>query len=399
MDWIEKFLAATEGTSSPEQFRLWAAITAISGALERRVWTITRNGPLFPGIYTLLVGPPASGKNVAINPVRAIWSKVNKLQIAPDNVTKPILIESLSKSLRMIFNEETGALEDPFCALNVCVPEFGVFFTNHDLEFISVLNYIFDDPPSYKEERVSAGVREAVRPHLTILAGTQPDYLGTFMPEQAWGMGFASRLIMIYGTSPPPTNLFEHINGHDYFNELGEELNTVFNLYGQFQWHKEAADELLAWHYAGAPPVPEHNKLQHYNGRRVLNVMKLSMISAISRGPKLIVLPEDVDRAKTWLLSAEVLMPDIFRAMGAKSDSQVIDDLHYHLYKEWSMVMPRDRKDMPEAILWDFLKQKVPSERIPKIIEAAVRSGAIAVGKYPGYYVPRPMTNIAKSDV
>ena len=65
-DWITNFLDYTAAIPSPASFRLWSAITAISGVLERKVWIQTAQSFLYPNLFTLLVGPPATGKTQAI---------------------------------------------------------------------------------------------------------------------------------------------------------------------------------------------------------------------------------------------------------------------------------------------------------------------------------------------
>ena len=45
MDFVSKFLEMTEERPTPEIFRKWAAITTLSGALEKRIWTRTKAGP------------------------------------------------------------------------------------------------------------------------------------------------------------------------------------------------------------------------------------------------------------------------------------------------------------------------------------------------------------------
>jgi hypothetical protein len=63
------------------------------------------------------------------------------------------------------------------------------------------------------------------------------------------------------------------------FREAKAHLRTQ----GRVHLGKPAIDEINAWNQAGCPPSPGHSKLLHYNGRRALHVIKLSMISAVSR--------------------------------------------------------------------------------------------------------------------
>jgi len=388
MAWIEQFLQETEKIPTPEIFRKWAAITAISGALERKVWINAAGGPIYPNLFTLLVGPPASGKSNAIKPVSELWGKMKGLCKAPDNVTKASMIDALGRAMRTVIHNG-GSSATTFCALNVIAPEFGVFFTHHDLEFLSVLNHIYDDPPSYKEERRTVDPVNILRPHMVILAGTQPDYLGTFLPDEAWGMGFASRLIMIYAGECPTGDFFAPYNNQT--PELITDLHRIFELDGEFEWEEAARNEINSWRASGCPPRPTHGKLTHYVGRRAVHTAKLAMISCVSRGDEMVITMEDIDNAREWLIENEKNMPDIFKAMNMKSDGQIIKELHHYLYQMYATTSLDKRKPIHEKVIWRFLENKVPSPTIPKIIEGAEKGGYIQRAPYPDEWIPVAM--------
>lgn len=388
-DWIETYVAETSKVPSPAIYRLWSAITAISGAMERKTWTAGSAGFIYPNLFTLLVGPPATGKTNAIGPIRNLWAGIKSLNLAPDNVNKATLVTTLQKSLRIIIGA-SGTLS--FSSLAVPASEFGVFFTNYDLEFLSVINHIYDNPPTYNEVRISAGERSVTKPHLVILAATQPDYLGTFLPEAAWGMGFTSRLILIYSSEEQVSDLFAAQSIQS--DKMRAGLEAIFNLTGEFVWTPEAKAELHAWHRAGGPPRPTHSRLTHYVGRRSLHVVKLAMISSVSRSHEMIVTVEDVERGRDWLLNAEKTMPDIFRAMNQKSDSQIISELHLHLWRLWATNTLGNRKPLHEKVLYEFLQARIPSEKIAKIIEVAKKTGFISQATLPDEYIPNPIKGI-----
>lgn len=138
-------------------------------------------------------------------------------------------------------------------------------------------------------------------------------------------------------------------------------------------WEPDAADKLAKWHRAKGPPTPQHSKLIHYNNSRTMFAIKLSIISAISRSQQLTITEYDVTRALAWLIDAEALMPDVFREMAGKSDTAIIDELQFMLteYKK------KFRKAATTDVVWDFLRQRVPSEKIEKIMLTAQRSGIV----------------------
>lgn len=388
-DFIQGFMEATKGIPSPAIFREWTAITTVSGALERKTWTEGSARPIYPNLFTLLVGPPGSGKTNAIWKGRELWRGLKPFFVSPDNLTKASLVDAIAKSLRTVIAEDGGSMQ-AFCALNIACSEFGVFFTAHDTEFLSVLNEIYEGPPSYSEERRTSTNVDIIKPHITMMAGTQPDFLGSFMPEEAWGMGFASRLIMVYADSAPKARIFRNEGNNSSVAHLLAPLIKIYSLKGEFLWTEEAIDVIYNWQDGGFLPRPEHNKLRHYNERRMVHTVKLSMVAAASRAASLTVTAEDVERAKSWLLAAEVKMPDIFYSMAQKSDSQLIDDMHFYIYQLWAANPREKRPDVDEEVLYKFLSEKVPSERVQRIIDQAEKMGVIRQGYLPGSWTPRP---------
>lgn len=395
MDWIDGYLQYTEGTPTPDIYRLWSGITAISGALERRVWVDTARMSLYPNLFTLLVGPPATGKSVAISPVVALWKRVRKLHVAPDNVTKASLVDALFRSKRNIV--VPGDLIE-YSSLLVPCPELGVLIPKHDLEFLSVVNHIYDCPPHYREERryltIDDKNPDVPFPQLTILAGTQPMFLASMLPEEAWGMGFTSRLVMIYAGTAPKVDLFAGIEDRSALaGRLAAKLTELASdqYRGRFSFTESAVNEIRSWHSQDLAPVPTHTRLIHYNGRRILHFLKLCMVASASRGTDLTIRIEDVNRARDWLLQSEIRMPDVFREMTQKSDAQVVGELHYFMWQRWGLLPKDKRKPMPETVIYEFLRHRVPSEKIGKLLEVAEKSGIIVRLAGTTTWYPRPL--------
>ena len=118
------------------------------------------------------------------------------------------------------------------------------------------------------------------------------------------------------------------------------------------------------------------------------------MISSASRSGDLHVTVDDFERARDWMLTIEQTMPDVFRAMGQRSDTQVLSDLHFHLYRIWSSVALDKRKPIPESVIYDFLQSRVPSEKITRLVEVAERAGYIRKAMYPGEWIPNTLQKV-----
>lgn len=376
----------TDGIPSPEIFRLWTGISIISGALERRVWVETARSAIYPNLFILFVAPPAVGKSQAIEYASELWRGTKKLLLAPDNVTTASMVDALFKASRRIITEQQQVVE--YHSMLVCCSELGVLMPGHDLAFMSTLNYIYDNPRVYHETRRTRDRDvEIIHPQLNIIAGTQPGFMANILPEEAWSMGFTSRLIMIYSSVCPYADLFERQEPRaELRSSLLERLVGFTQILGHFQWTVEAKAELVRWHREGCDPVPGHSKLQHYNKRRILYTIKLSMTAAIARSGALVITLEDLNRARDWLIAAEQVMPDIFREMVQHSDAQVIQELHYFAFQ----IFQKERKAVHESRLIHFLQNRVPSEKVMRILELCDKSNVLCREAGSAHYTPKP---------
>lgn len=393
MDFLADYMAYTDGVPSPEIYRKWSAIMGLSGALERRCWTYSARLQVYPNIYVFLVGSPAVGKTVAINPVAQLWTDTPKLHVAPHNLTRASLVDALLRSSRDFFT--ANGLYDYHSMLIPC-RELGVFVSTYDLSFLSVLNDVYDNPPSYREERRSLEGRQPdiSNPHLTLIAAAQPDFLAAILPEEAWGQGFMSRIIMVFAGVPIVLDdpFDETPTDSIAYRRLLDHLTALSEVYGQFSWSEPAKADFKQWYRHGFPPKPDHIRLQHYCSRRVLHIIKLAMLSSAARSTDLQIAQEDMDRAREWLLEAENTMPDIFRAMMSRSDAQTLRDLHYALWRIWMVKPIPEREPIPDSIPYEWLSERVPSERVWSIMQIAERSGLLK--KTPFGWIPRPIQEL-----
>jgi hypothetical protein len=389
----------TDADDTPALYRKWAAISMVGGALERRVWaSVGKQGGqprlTYPNLYVFLVGAPGVGKSV-INDIRTMWREAFEPQtsspafyVAPDNMTHAAMIDRLAKSKRS-FLPPTGSPYE-YHSLLVAAEELGVFLNSYDQEFIGSLNSIFNCPAIHSEERRYGPAQEIEIkcPMLNILGGAQPAWISTVFPEEAWGMGLTSRIIMIYASSGEPADPFAGKEMPVERTLLKGRLGKLSQLYGELKFDTAAQHRLRDWALAGGPPTPTHSKLEHYCRRRVLHIIKLATISSVSRhnGVRSIELI-DVERAFEWLLEAEKVMPDAFRSMKGRSDHQVIEELYEFMLRLYNM---SQNKGVHENRLYSFLMDRVPAEKAPRILEAAERANMIERIGGSNIYKPRP---------
>lgn len=377
-NWVDAFVEATEHLPSPELFRKWSGIAAVAGAIERKVWVRSSLGDLFPNLYTVLVGPPGVGKTVATATVENLWRNITTgssgLHVAPKSLTKASLIDSLNdaKRTKTVIGEHSIHLE--FNSLLINAGELGVLLPQYDPDFMNILTDIYDGRV-YEEKRRSQDRHIIIKkPQLNILAATTPSYLNSTLPEGAWDQGFLSRTFLIFSGETVLIDLFsdeeEEAEEEERYAMLRSDLRQINDLVGQLRITPEAKEVFRTWHKSGGKPAPEHPKLVHYLTRRSAHLLKLCIVASVSRGDDMLLTLPDFQQALGWLLEAEQAMPDVFRALGAKGDGQMIEEAYHFLYTVWMA----KKEPIPEHRLVNFLAERVPSYNILKIIEIMERS-------------------------
>ena len=387
MDFVDQFVKFTEERPSPEIFRKWAAITTLSGALEKRVWTMTKAGPQFANLYVMLVAPPGVGKSQAINPAEQLLKATKKYHIAPNSVTAASFIDALVKAHRTVLLPDNKILQ--YHHIFVFAAELGVFLNTHDLNFLSIINELFDHKDSYREERRHS-LKEPIeipRPMTTLLVGSQPGFLATLLPDAAWTMGWTSRMLMVYSSTAPDVPLFgEYKNQDKIMSGLVKKLDEVADYYGEMKWDQSAIAEMERWRKDKWAPVPDHPKLANYLPRRgTIFMVKLAMIAAMSRGETLAIRLQDVERARGWLLEIESLMPCIFRDMIMRSDDQVIEEVFQYSFE----IYLKHRTPLASAQILRFLAQRTPAEKAERILSLMEKSGIFERVAGTETYIPR----------
>ncbi len=400
-DLITDFAALVEGGNTPEIYQTWAAIGLVAGALERRVWMTSNKGPAFPNLYTLLVGPPGSGKFV-IEIVRELWqdtvepgTDIKAFSVSPDNLTKASILDFLAESRKVKIIPGASPIE--YRSVLVAAEEFGSFLHAYDMEFIHLLNALYNNKAFYSEWRRTSTVKrlELEFPQLNIIGGAQPAYFAGTFPEEAWSTGLARRIVMVYSDNESIVDLFAPVaDKSSVKRQLLDQLGWLSALWGEMRFGSEALAAFTKWHMAGGLPKPTHSRLESYNRNRSLTIIKLCMISRAAqmghRRPspaEFTIQLFDFQRAVGWLLEAEARMPDIFRAMRGISDASIMEEVHRFVFKWYNS---NKQSPVPKTLIMQFLIPRVPSEKLERIFVGMVSAGLL---EYVGNdaYVPRPM--------
>lgn len=396
--WIGSFLEFTEDFECPPIWRQWAAISTIAAVLERKVWATTTKGDLYPNMYVILVGAAGTGKSLAINGARKILEcmatqegDAASLHLASTSMTMASMADELAQAKRVVLRPGQNPPMIEFNSLAIFNSEMSSFMDEYAKDMMGGLTDIWDNG-NYSQSRRGGNLKVRI-PHaqINLITGSTPTNLIEFMPEIAWTQGFASRMIMVYsGDKPPMTDIFSDImldpEHEKAFEELLADLRVIGELYGKIVFTKEAVALFRAWREGGEKPVPDHPKLIDYCARRTAHLIKLCMVASASRGDDRQITAQDFETARAWLFGAEMAMPDVFRSGAGKGDSQAMDEC-------WHFVMTMNAKrgrPVPEHEVVHFLRDRVPSHAVMRVLEIMVRDGSLKMNAKQAGFEPGP---------
>jgi len=279
---LKRFVMSAGPTEIPPQFLYWAGLTMLAAVLQRHVWfDQTGWGRIYPNLYTILIGPGASGKGQAINFANmyvhsAVTTKALPLKVLRGRVTFAAIYDAMRVS------NDGGS--QPLWLIS---PELSNAFGRKDVakEVVTTLTDIYEShayTPYTKYTKVDGAIT-LKEPCITWLAGSTKEGFNDVIDMNDVGNGFTGRVALITG-GYAPVRVPERDKG--LFDAALEHIIMGLVYAGQhFQGEMHFSDEAQAaynqW-YLQRPPVYD-DMLQPGWHRLPVTVQKLSMIHQISQ--------------------------------------------------------------------------------------------------------------------
>lgn len=399
------YLEYVKETEPPYNYHRWSALASVGALLGRNFYLQHGHFRVFPNLYVLLQGEPASRKSTAIKMNRKLIAASGYDLFAADKSSKEKFLldleggevellekEAWKKDKKAAYDAITSAnlwgedakLTEPK-EVFISADEFKEFTGTANLEFLTTLGNLwdFDDEqrPFTQRFKNSRSI-EIHQPTVSILGGTTPEDFARIFPPEAIGIGFLSRLIIIYGkrsgrkyTFPPVpkqedteilTTYCKHIRASNYGQAI--ILPQAFTILDKIY---------MTW------PELDDPRFKAYHQRRFTQLLKLCLILAAMRDTNT-VSEEIVITANTYLAAAEHNMTQAVGEFGKAKNSDVTNTIVEILTTankamKWKDIWPRVMKDLDRPTqLQDILVNLLAADKIFFVKEA---QGYLVKGK------------------
>jgi len=326
-DFLSAYTDYAGFSEAPKRMHFWTGVSAVAGALRRRVWIDMAYFKWHANHYIVFVAPPGIvSKSTTVAIGMDLLRKVPGVVFGPDVVTWPALVTAFA-SCTEVFN--VGVEAHVQCALTLESSEFGNLVNPQDREMIDLLVTLWDSRQGvFKKVTKSSGVDQIENPWINMIACTTPSWVAGNFPEYVIGGGFTSRCLFVYTEQKEKYVAYPHLTVPTALAEqrlrLIQDLEHISKLAGPYTLTPEALSWGKAWyevHYKNPPENLSGDRFSGYLARKQTHLHKLAMVISASRNDSLRITEVDMVDALGMLTDLEYDMPKVFAKIGRTEES------------------------------------------------------------------------------
>lgn len=368
---------------APRHMHFWSGVSAVAGALRRRVWIDQRYFKWYPNFYIVLVAPPgivskSTTAGIAMNLLR----KVPGVNFGPDVVTWPALVESFA-SVTEAFEYKEQFL--PMSALTLESSEFGNLLDPQDKQMVDLLVALWDGKEgAFEKKTKSSGNDKVENPWINLIACTTPSWIAGNFPEYMIGGGFTSRTVFVYADTKAKYVAYpaDHVpaNFEAQAQSLVDDLTHIStHCIGEYVLTPAAKAWGEAWysrHYAVRPSNLDPERFGGYIARKQTHIHKLALILAASSGDENWITEDHLLIADNMITDLEPDMKFVFSKIG-RSDSST--------YAERLVAYIHAKQAVPYQDAYRYIHSYFPSMRdYEDILRGCLSAGYIKLEQRDG---------------
>jgi len=385
-NWLTSYVKYASVTEAPKRMHFWAGVTAIAGALRRKIWIDMKRYQVLCNFYTAFVAPPGIvAKSTTADISMNLLKQVPGVKFGPDIITWPALATAFAAS------SESFQLDGdwyPMSAMTLVASELGNLINPQDRDMVNLYINLWDGRKALEKVTKMSGCDTIEAPWINMIACTTPNWITDNIPKAMIGGGLASRLLIVYADAKDKYVPFvdEVVSSDDALLEkqLVHDLEHMsVNLAGPIHFTPEARDwERKRYRAFWEATISQSSSstVDGYAARKQTHLFKTAMILSVARNDSLVIELQDLALAEAMLTDIEPDIDRVFSGVGRSDDS-----LHTERFVEF--IKRRGRVKYEEA--YKQVHMYFPDPKVFEAILAGVmKAGILRLDHHPdGYYL------------
>jgi Protein of unknown function (DUF3987) len=377
-DWLAAYVQYAGFSEAPRRMHYWSGVSAIAGALRRRVWIDMGYFRWFPNFYIILVAPPGIvNKSTTASIAMQLLRRVPGINFGPEAVTWQALTERFESSTESF---PIGDVYFTQSAMTIESAEFGNLIDPSNREQIDFLVSLWDSKVgAFQKVTKGSGVNNVENPFINLIACTTPAWIAGNFPEYVIGGGFTSRCIFVYAEEKekyvayPARHMPKEMA--EVQTALVQDLERIATqLVGPYGLTKDAVDWGEQWyttHWNNKPDELDDDRFSGYLSRKQTHIHKTAMCIAAATHDDMMISQLDLESANKAVSELERDMVKVFARIGRTQTSVQAE-------RFIRFVQKRGEVNYSEA--YQFIHSAFPSAKnFEDIVAGAKAAGYIAV--------------------
>lgn len=395
MSFLQDYREFCSGLEVPPSYNIFCSLVALSALTKRKIWTMKGDYiRIYPNLYVVLVGPPGLGKNTAMENCETLLHHF-KLPVSAESVTREKLIldiQAQESILPFLPADDKYRMSSPY---TVFATELSEFLGAGGIGMISFLTDLYSRN-LYEYRTKNKGSVFVNGPFLSVIAGTTPDWISTYLKDDIISGGFSRRCLFVYettrfGSVPLPTIT---PSMREAWKRVLARSEIVSKLAGPFKWSKEATEFFCDW-YPSRLARPDPNLLGYYETKDI-QMLKIAMLVSLSEQDDLILERRHMLSALDLLSLVEQNLSRVFQGIGRNelntATTKVLDQLTNAPLVDYKDPLGNMSKvhSLPEKRLRSFLWKEVNQYEMDAVLHHLLESekiGRATVGEKVMIYI------------
>ena len=315
MSFLSDYREFTKGTEAHPTYHTFSGLVALSSIISRRVWIEQGYFKVFPNLYVVLVGPPGNRKTSAMSIAKQLIREIKTVPFSAECVTKEKLVLDLAEQERQVPSFPADHPQKIYTPMTVMVTELSEFLGLGSIGMINFLTTIYDQDV-YEHRTKNKGETLIQGPFLNLLACTTPDWITTYLRSDVISGGFSRRAIFVLETGKANRITFPKVTPEAKlaWDKVLKHALALSEVAGPMQWHPDAAAFYDDWYQN--LKMPHDETISGYYETKHMQLLKISMLIALSESTELILRKEHIIFGLELLKLAEENLSRVFAGIG-----------------------------------------------------------------------------------
>lgn len=308
---IDAFVKYAESSGAPQQYLFWSAVSAVSAALERKVWLVLgKNTCIYPNQYIMLVGGSGTRKSTTGRLINEIIAEVPSITKLPNQLTAPALVQAMkdagdSKEFEYKYKKYKNSSLFAFSS------EAATMLKNNE-QLQELLTDFYDCGETnawsgdayWSKKTVGGGETKIYNPCLNLLGCSTPKWLNEIVGEKSIKGGFIPRFLLINSQERAVARGWGGDQDEDEIEEslklkakLVEDLNIISKIQGRYRVAKGWSETYNEIEKTVTDQINMNDEKQPFYNRKIATCLKLSQVFAADESDELILMPEHLKKA------------------------------------------------------------------------------------------------------